>query len=177
MSSADYSGLSKTKGMSPVLHIRLNPEDVMGCIDVIKASGVNPAGMSLAMIARLALSAFLEGARQNETIPTRDGYEYSEMVAPYLGTPQSKKLQIFSTIRNTEIARVKVDEPASQFAISSTYTKPDGRDVSDEVVRRRGRLMVQIVELETRMNADPANFSPEQNAALTKLREQLDELS
>jgi hypothetical protein len=159
-----------TAAQTPVLHIRLNPEDVMGCIDIIKQAGVNTTGMSLAMVVRLAISAFLEGARQNGTIHQRDGFEYQEMINPFVCTTQLKKLQVTASVRNTEIARVKVDMPASQIEIDSRY-KDAPRQLSPEMLRKKGRLLTRALELQTKQEADLDNFTTAESSTLALIEE------
>lgn len=170
-----------TAGQTPVLHIRLNPEDMMSCIDVLNNAKINTTGMSLAMVARLVLSALLEGCRVSGEIPRRDGFEYQEMIQPFVQTSQLKKLQIMSGIRNTEIARVQADLPASQFAILQSAIVQSKEDsiaaVYDRFVVKKGRLYTRALELQTKRDVDPDNFTAADADQLKAIEVAIDNLN
>src|SRR5258708_28760834 len=108
-----------------IVHIRLNPEDVMGCIDVCKTARVYIDGMSLAQVARLALSGLLEAARKHEVIPRREGVEYAAMVQPILAVGRNgKKLQITAIVERAEANRVVADKPATPVENSLAEATP-----------------------------------------------------
>ncbi len=160
------------KGHTPVLHIRLNPEDVMGCIDIINKSGIQTAGMSLAMVARLALSSFLQAARNSGTIPQRDGFEYSQMTEPFLNNSQVKKLEVSNTILASERSRMGMDKPAMPF--STTIVQP--RELSPELLRKKSRLLVRAMELQTKLDADIDNFTEQESEQLALINEYIERI-
>lgn len=164
-----------------VVQIRLNTEDVMGCIDILKHANVDTTGMSLAMVTRLVLSAYLEGSRLDGTIPRRDGFEYSQMIAPFVHTSKAKKIQTTNAVLNTEIALIKVDKPASQFALHVQPSKDApraGHDIpmqlSPELEQKERRIMVKRGELMMKQDADPDNFSQQEERLLDALGEALE---
>lgn len=69
-----------------VISLRVNPKDCMSCIDVLEAAGLPIKNMSFAQVVSLALSSAMETFRTQQVIPTRDGFEFSEMMAPFGGT-------------------------------------------------------------------------------------------
>lgn len=79
-----------------VVYIRVPPEDVMTCVDLVRQAGIYTEGMSLASCIRLALSGLCQGARDAGTAPVRDGFEYMDMIGPFLqGTgAQRRKLAV-----------------------------------------------------------------------------------
>ena len=84
-----------------VVRLRVNPRDCLSCIDIAKQIGIYTKGMSFSAVVSLALSSMLEACRQQEIIPTRDGFEYDEMMAPFKEEPigaRAKKLEISKTI-------------------------------------------------------------------------------
>lgn len=148
------------------VHIRLNPEDVMGCIDVCKVSDVVIPGMSLAQAVRLALSGLLESARKGSIIPRRDGYEYDEMIRPFMqGGRNGRKLQISKTIELAEINRVQSDIPSSIVNIPPAAT-------SARNVKLR-RLGPRIDELNMKKDMDAENFTDADQMELDKLIKEL----
>lgn len=77
-----------------VVRIRVNPKDCVSVLDVMKAGGIDISKMSYSSIVSLALSAMLQGLRDGGTIPDRDGFEYAEMMEPYLRNGQGGKIKI-----------------------------------------------------------------------------------
>lgn len=158
-----------------VVQIRLNPEDVVSCIDVLTKAGVQTAGMSLAMAVRLTLSAYLEGSRVNGDIPRPDGFDYSSKVAPFLQVNKAKKLQVTSTVMNTEIARMHVDAPASQFTVNVQPTHAP-MQLPDNLVAKRGRLMWKWNELEINKRDNPLNFTEHDQQKFDRISEALNQI-
>lgn len=66
-----------------VVRIRVNPRDCMSVADVCAAVGVNWPGMSFSQACSVAFSALLETMRDAGTIPRREGFEFSEVMANY----------------------------------------------------------------------------------------------
>lgn len=160
-----------------VVHIRLNPEDVMGVIDVVKNAGVYMPGMSLAQITRLALSGLLEAARKHEVIPRREGFEYSTMVQPILQSGRNgKKLQITNIVEEAEAARAVLDKPATPVNISLERQRKGANDLFDELATLKGRKILRQQELEFKRSADPMNFTPDEQMQLDGLNRDVSEI-
>lgn len=82
-----------------VASIRVNPKDCMAVVDVMEAVGIPTDGMSFPAMVSLTLSSLLQTARDNNQIPTRDGFEYSEIMSPFMGQRRNrKKLEITKTL-------------------------------------------------------------------------------
>jgi len=138
-----------------VTRIRLSPENVMGCIDVCKTSGVYVEGMSLAQVVSLALAGLLDGHRAIGMIPTRDGFEYSEMVLPILAQGRTaRKMQITATVERAALER---------------NTEPREPQLPENILRKKGRVMSKLLELEQKRDVDPDNFTAEDIERLLKL--------
>ncbi|MHB8413879.1 MAG: hypothetical protein ACYDB1_00595 [Acidiferrobacteraceae bacterium] len=78
-----HAGRGHVMKAGPTPHIRMSPQDAMGCIDVAEKLGVNIDGMSFAMVVKLAVASLLESARQNGLIPRREGWEYDKMMSRF----------------------------------------------------------------------------------------------
>lgn len=65
------------------MSLRVNPTDAMAIVDVIDTIGVSKENLSFAQATKIALSTLLESARQQGTIPRREGFEYLEMMKPF----------------------------------------------------------------------------------------------
>jgi hypothetical protein len=66
-----------------VVSVRVNPKDCLAVIDVLEKVGQLVPGMSFGQAVSLVLAISLETARSNKFIPTRDGFEYSEMMQQF----------------------------------------------------------------------------------------------
>lgn len=159
------------------VHMRVNAEDLMGCIDICKVSNVYIPGMSLAQVVRLTLSGLLESARAAEIIPRRDGFEYSEMIEPILATGRNgKKLQISNTIELAEVSRAAIDLPRSVVHVP-TRNKIHEIDEDDPAIRRKkGKLLTRIMEISGRLEVDPDNVSQEEKDEMANMQAEYDTL-
>ena len=163
-----------------VVQFRLNTEDVMGCIDVLNLSDINKDGMSMAMVCRLVLSSFLQGARDKGMIPKREGYEYTDMVAQFSKASHGKKIALTNNLFAVEAKNQMSDIPNQRINISQhtqqhinpiSYNSPD-----DMLAKKKGRVMMAVIELEDRKSADGDNFSSEQMERLIALNTALVQL-
>jgi len=74
-----------------IVSLRINPNDVMSIIDVLDTIGVPKQNLSFAQATKIALASLLEGARQSNLVPRRDGFEYSEMIKPFAGSTYASR--------------------------------------------------------------------------------------
>ena len=154
-----------------VVHIRVNAEDIMGCIDVLdKAKCIIP-GMSIAQVVRLSLSGLLQSARDAHMIPERDGYEYGEMMSRFTPGRTGKKLSISSTIQLAEIRNMNEDKPSTVVHIPPPATYDIVED-SPQVKRRKGQLLTEIMELNTKFEHNVENFTKTDATRLTQLNDE-----
>lgn len=150
-----------------VVSIRVNPKDCMGVLDVLEKAGIVTPGASFPSLISLALGSLLETARQNNMIPTRTGFEFSEMMAPYLKQPRNKKkLEIAKTIHSigSDIVSPTLEEPpqisqrehkVQQAAKVIAHTNVDNTyQISHQnIAETRPRRPVEAVPLEERIRA------------------------
>lgn len=148
-----------------VVRIRIDPADVMSCIDLCKAGGVITKDLSLAQVVKLALSGMLENARRQNIVPTRTGYEYAEMVQPFKDTGRNNaKLQLTDAIEKSKL-KLRMPEPATPIIEDSPSIK-----------RQKAKLLTTIMELEQKKQVDPDNFSDAEFATLENARMEYDKL-
>lgn len=127
-----------------VARIRLSPRDCMAVVDILKHIGIHPTGMSFSQGVSITLSSALESFRQSKIIPTRDGFEYTElmrMFPPDRLIDRSRKLDITKHLQ----ART------SDGAVVPPILVPD----TPEVQRRRTRYN----ELRFKRENDEINMS------------------
>lgn len=163
-----------------VVRIRVNPADIMSCIDICKKARVYIDGMSLGQVVRLSLSGLLEAARDHGVIERRDGFEYSEMVRPFEVRDNTRKLEITTIMRDVEMGRIAADKPASSMNLSFARgsrgdLRDDAPELSDKIVRARGKMLWRINELVIKERDNPLNWSEEDAHELAGLRAQYDE--
>ena len=81
-----------------VVTIRVAPKDCMSIVDVVKASGIHTGGMSFSMLVSLALSSSMQTFRDQGIVPDREGWEYGEIVGPFIKGEHTRKLVVAKTI-------------------------------------------------------------------------------
>jgi hypothetical protein len=161
-----------------VVHIRVNPEDVMACIDICKKAQVYIVGMSLAQVVRVALSGLLESARSSGVIPRREGFEYAEMVQPILAVGRNgKKLSISSAIEIAEANRAAFDKPTALAKVEHSRHATGGSPQTITALdHKKARVLRLILEMEQRKAADASNWEVGQEAAFVQAKEMYDEM-
>ena len=128
-------------------NIRINPADCMSCIDVIKKTGMNLQGASFTIIVSAALASMLESFRQNGIIPTRDGFEYNEIMKAYPMQDKSQRARALAITKTFDMASVQV---------------PAANPVNP-------RKKLRFEELARKKNATPESMDSEDEAELQGL--------
>lgn len=144
-----------------VATIRVNPKDCMAVLDVMEAVGITIEGMSFPAMVSLTLSSLLQTARDNGQIPTRDGFEFSQMMAPYIGQRRTKKkLEIAKTMHElgSSVHAPKLSKPRrGGFELPQPQARSAHGDDESElsVPKERGPfdlpVMVEDVSTEQRL--------------------------
>jgi hypothetical protein len=149
-SNYQQSRESKMPRPGLVVTLRINPRDAMSIIDVLKRLEISSVNISFAQATKIALSSALESFRQTGLIPDRTGFEYSDMIAPFL---KPSLVDRGSMLKTTELlaspdfgAPPLVEEPPERASRHRRY---------DELVIKK--------------NADPLNFSEEEQEELRPL--------
>lgn len=118
-----------------IARIRVNPRDCMGVVDVLKNTGMYTEGMSFSAGTSLVFSALLESARQAGLIPMRDGFEYTEMMQPFLDKSRGKKkLEI---TRLTALTGSELQVPALSHPTARSVA-----NVGKTMAQRRARTRI-----------------------------------
>lgn len=130
----------------------------MSCIDVVQKTGVNLQGASFTIIVSAALSSLLESMRQAGVIPTRDGFEYAQMMGSY---PKQGKANHARALAITKT-----------FAIAMPTGQIPAIVASPEVKRKRARFE----ELAFKVNNDPSNVDETERKEFDTLLHELNPL-
>ncbi len=156
-----------------VFHLRLNPKDIMACIDCMVAADIHiPRGMSLSSAMKRGIGIALETLRSSKVIPQRDGFEYSEMIAPFTMPNRQDKIAVGHKMvvqegrdEIADIPRSRIEKPASE-----RY-----RITEDDLTRARvrDRLSRQIKELTFKKEADPLNWKKADQQKLNRLEKEI----
>lgn len=102
-----------------VVQIRVPPADVMTCIDLARGAGLYMQGMSLPQVVSVALRGLCEHARNTGHAPTRDGFEFDRMTAPFVHAgPHSRKMAITKEMETDAARRLAYDEEPREAVIS-----------------------------------------------------------
>lgn len=100
-----------------VISQRINPTDCMSVVDVLGKTGILMEGMSFSAMCSLALSSLLETMRQQGHIPRRTGFEFTDLVGPYLSGKNAKRIHTAKAI----------EAIGSDFSAPALPTKEAGR--------------------------------------------------
>lgn len=164
-----------------VLKIRYRPEDIMAAIDIVEKAGIYFPGMSLSAAVRLAVSGLLDAAREAGTVPRRDGYEYESMVKKYSVQQQGRKIAVMHAIEGEEGRRRVMDVQGAIVRVQPTHApspdvRPDGltEDEFDQLIKRKGRILIRLQELQFKQDADPDNFGEGERREMHALSSELD---
>lgn len=137
-------------------NIRINPKDCMACIDVVKKTGMNLQGASFSVIVSTALSSALESFRQNGIIPSRDGFEYTDMMRDYPLQPKEGR--------------------ARALAITKTFSMVGSTGQVPAIVPIDPRKKLELDQLVFKANNDEANMDETEKARLKELMYELNPL-
>ena len=111
------------------------------------------------MVVKLATAGLIEASRRNGKVPMREGFEYDQMVAPFLATGRtSAKLQVANMVEQVEIGKMVYEEDA-----------PD-------VKRKKAKLLMTIMELQQKHEVDPDNWSNEDASQILIAQQEYDKL-
>lgn len=147
-----------------VCKIRVNPKDCMAVIDVLTAAGVRLDGMSFAAMTSLALSSLLQTMRDQKIIPTRDGFEYLDMMQPYLGKHHHhKKIQVTDALKaaGDKIQIQGISKPAADEDTPQREYVPElkSEPQSADEMRARSRLQELVQKKDMAENGDGVIWS------------------
>jgi hypothetical protein len=138
-----------------VTSIRVNPKDCMSVIDVMDVTGLKSDGMSFSSMVSLAFSSLLATCRKNGVIPDRDGFEFTEMVGPYLNQSHKKKVHVSNVLRSM----------GSDIALPAVEIKPKGGELiaplptrAEPTIEQReaGRRLTELLQKKDIADSNPA---------------------
>lgn len=137
--------------------MRVNPRDCLSAIDVVQQAGIAVQGMSFAQICALAFSSLLEACRARGVIPTRDGFEFDEMMTGFpADTGHARKMAISKAVESVgSELRVPPPQPVKAW--------------NPEVARAERRYK----ELAARKEFDPLNWTPQDQEEMDGLFKEL----
>jgi hypothetical protein len=164
-----------------VVHIRVRPQDVMGAIDLIRATPIYTPGMSLASVIAWAFMYSMEAMRANGIIPKRDGFEYNEMLSPFKGMAKydrarrsATSIQLGKAVSELEINDTQLHIPAaassadSSSADSSENSSASARSNIPSALRigeaELGELNLRVMSSRAEYLGERRNLSAEQIA-------------
>ena len=147
-----------------VARVRVAPADIMTCIDLVQKAGIHTQGMSLSQAISLAIKGLCQGARNTGLAPTRDGFEYAQMVNPFISqTTQVRKLAVAREAEKDMHRREAFDLPPPGEQIANMAFNP----------ARRAELEQRATELRFKRQHDEINFTAEDLAELQRIADEL----
>ena len=164
------TGSEVNKSVGFTTKIRVNPRDVMSCIDCVNAVGLKMEGMSLSMTVSRGIAIALHTLRSNSVIPMRDGFEYSAMIAPYKSLRRVDKI----AAGHSMVIQVQQDEvmdiPPPALTPPKRY-EPTPADIAKG--HARARILRRVQEMQFKKSADPLNWKRKDQAALEQAEKEL----
>ena len=135
-----------------VVTIRVNPKDCMGVVDVIQKAGIYTPGMSFAQMVSICLSSVLQTLRDSEVIPERDGFEYLNVVGPYISKQSGKKIEVTKTINQlgSKIAVRGLSQPIKQVPELEESPLPAAAYVEPVMTMEQKRAGALLKELDAK---------------------------
>jgi len=142
------------RSVGRVVSIRVNPTDCMAVVDLVDKIGLHIPGMSFSQAVSIALSSAMESLRRAGAIPTRDGFEFSEMMQKYPNFNKGSKGKAL------DIARTFAD-------LGSSFRPPSAVPESPAY----NRAKIRFEELRAKAKADPDNMSAEEFGEYSALQQ------
>lgn len=125
--------------------IRVNPQDCMGVADVMKLVGMEGKGLSFAASVSVALGALMETARKNNLIPTRTGFEYSEVMQIFPMERSKRKLEAAALVRDLG---PEIKMPSLSPIVVSPYASMTPQQIAERLEELQGRDRTEVEEVE-----------------------------
>ena len=157
-----------------VVQFRLNPKDCMAVIDVIQKANAHIPGMSFAQAVAMAFSCMSETFRRYKLIPTRDGFEYSEMMLDFPSTSRGMKARQFSIQQTIESLGSEIYHPSLSVPQEKNESYSDAPDLANHHSIEVRTLYRQLLEADAKKQIDPINFD---ETSYNELIEQLSNLT
>lgn len=135
MVSGRLNGSEKKMLGGQVVRIRLSPTDCISLVDIADKIGIPKAQyISFAQICKLAISSTLRSLRENGVIPTRSGFEYTEVMSRFVEFADDARAKKLDTTRLIEELGPKV-APAPLVPKSLAVREAEQRKA--ELIARR----------------------------------------
>lgn len=109
-----------------VVSLRVNPKDCMSVVDVMGRTGLISPGMSFSAMCSLTLSSLLETMRQQGHLPDRSGFEFSELVGPYMTGKNTKRIAAAKAIEQVGSDFSAPTLPTQKAARNNHTSEQDG---------------------------------------------------
>ena len=167
----EEKNVSWRRSVGFITRIRLSPRDVMSCIDAVNTVGVDMQGMSLSATVKRGISIALATLRAEKVLPERDGFEYSQMIAPYTNITKVEKIAVGHRLVMQEQREEAMDVPPAAIHSRTRPTTSRTELTKEEVEKatRRRRLFPRLQELQFRAEHDKENFSKKDQVELKRL--------
>lgn len=104
-----------------VVNIRVSPANCMAVSDAIRLAGLHPGDMTFSSAVSRVLDMMMDSLRRDNLIPTRDGFELSDMMGEFI---QKNKASLPSV--SYRQPTIREDAPHSPVVLN-TATTPEQR--------------------------------------------------
>ena len=142
-----------------VVRIRVGPKDCLRVVDALARLGIDPVvfggRLSFSQATKMVLESCLLALERDKIIPTRDGFEYLEMMAPF------------------PTGDLAINNRAKQITFTQLESHPNhiAQPITQDTPERR-RRRVRYEELMFKQQASPLNFAASDLVELVPLLEE-----
>lgn len=182
-----------------VVRVRLMPQEIMACIDIVRATKQPVVdGLSLDGVVRAGITSMCVTLWRAGLLKQRDGFEFADMIKPFVQARLSRKVQLAHTMNLAELQAQSKDiqlyggldieqpelteddivtsrERTRETLRAEGYSEPQivkmmgsGRPTGGPQVRNKSAL--RLAELSLKESADPINLSANEKRELRQLR-------
>ena len=132
-----------------VVRMRINPKDSMRIVDALTRMGIEPkvyrGALSFSQATKMVLESCLAALESQGLIPTRDGFEYSEMMAAFPRKEEARQLR-HKQIQFTQIQ--SHPRHTTQPIVEDDFDKAKRRRRYNELIIKQGAAKESMDEAE-----------------------------
>lgn len=104
----------KPRVVGETVHLWLDTQDIMTCIDAAKTGGVVTKDMSFNQAVKWGIVVMCETMRRSGALPVRDAFDYEGVVSEFFARPLGTKVKAGLNLNARELA-VKMQEAQTQL--------------------------------------------------------------
>lgn len=144
-----------------VATIRLRPEDCMSIVDILELAKINTNGMTFAAACSAAVGVAMATLRDNGVLPTRQGFEYTDMMSRFIDRPKTRALKLSPGFSELAVEGL----PAS----GARFNGPGAMDPKKQTRGELRQAQLRLQELEVKREHAGDSWSDEDQEEYDRL--------